>query len=240
MRTPVLGCPVLHAQEHRSASLLVAHSTPFYTTQAGSQHKGAPPPGLLPQSYYMGLWSWLTGKKKEPEVVLGKSGKKASPRGSAAPPHALPAGSRLTDHRRAGRRRGLCGRWRSVHTKCTSRAALALAAHWPVCPAPAAARSTQHAPPTPRPGRLVRHVQICCSCPETKAARDACTIQYGPEAKECQELIEAHKKCLREEGFNVRAGHGTRVEGACTPLALRLPGLHRCGHALALLLLSPA
>jgi hypothetical protein len=54
------------------------------------------------------------------------------------------------------------------------------------------------------PHGLFPVVQICCSCPETKAARDACTIQYGPEAKECQDLIEAHKKCLREEGFNVR------------------------------------
>lgn len=50
--------------------------------------------------------------------------------------------------------------------------------------------------------------QICCSCPETKAARDNCTIQYGPDAKECQELIEAHKQCLRAEGFNVRWGPG--------------------------------
>lgn len=45
--------------------------------------------------------------------------------------------------------------------------------------------------------------KICCSCPETKQARDECTIQYGPEAQECQEKIEAHKQCLRAEGFNV-------------------------------------
>lgn len=45
--------------------------------------------------------------------------------------------------------------------------------------------------------------KICCACPETKSARDECTATYGPEAPRCQPLIEAHKQCLRAEGFNV-------------------------------------
>ena len=34
-------------------------------------------------------------------------------------------------------------------------------------------------------------------------ARDECVATYGPEAEQCQVLIEAHKLCLRAEGFNV-------------------------------------
>ena len=34
-------------------------------------------------------------------------------------------------------------------------------------------------------------------------ARDECIAQNGPESETCQELIEAHKQCLRKEGFNV-------------------------------------
>jgi cytochrome c oxidase assembly protein subunit 17 len=43
--------------------------------------------------------------------------------------------------------------------------------------------------------------KICCACPETKAPRDACIGEHGPEG--CAALIEAHNKCLRAEGFNV-------------------------------------
>ena len=43
--------------------------------------------------------------------------------------------------------------------------------------------------------------KICCSCPETKKARDLCLMEKGEER--CKELIEAHKRCLREEGFVV-------------------------------------
>jgi len=43
--------------------------------------------------------------------------------------------------------------------------------------------------------------KICCSCPETKALRDDCVVQKG-ESK-CSEYIEAHKACLRAEGFTV-------------------------------------
>jgi len=43
--------------------------------------------------------------------------------------------------------------------------------------------------------------KICCACPETKQARDSCIAERGEEA--CSDLIEAHKACLRAEGFNV-------------------------------------
>ncbi|CAM9404258.1 unnamed protein product [Sphacelaria rigidula] len=44
--------------------------------------------------------------------------------------------------------------------------------------------------------------KICCSCPDTKAMRDDCVIMNGEE--ECVEAIEAHKACLRSEGFDIR------------------------------------
>eukprot|EP00215_Chloropicon_roscoffensis_P002902 CAMPEP_0198470724 /NCGR_PEP_ID=MMETSP1456-20131121/18859_1 /TAXON_ID=1461544 ORGANISM="Unidentified sp., Strain RCC1871" /NCGR_SAMPLE_ID=MMETSP1456 /ASSEMBLY_ACC=CAM_ASM_001119 /LENGTH=65 /DNA_ID=CAMNT_0044197237 /DNA_START=46 /DNA_END=243 /DNA_ORIENTATION=- len=45
--------------------------------------------------------------------------------------------------------------------------------------------------------------KICCACPETKGPRDTCIAEKGPEHEDCVKLIEAHKKCLRAEGFNV-------------------------------------
>lgn len=46
--------------------------------------------------------------------------------------------------------------------------------------------------------------KICCCCPETKQARDECVVFKGEEDPDCVKLIEAHKICLREEGFNVK------------------------------------
>ena len=43
---------------------------------------------------------------------------------------------------------------------------------------------------------------ICCCCPDTKLARDECMVQHGEEG--CAALIEAHKQCLRDEGFDVK------------------------------------
>ena len=43
--------------------------------------------------------------------------------------------------------------------------------------------------------------KICCSCPETKKPRDECVVTRGED--QCEELIEAHKRCLRLEGFKV-------------------------------------
>ena len=46
--------------------------------------------------------------------------------------------------------------------------------------------------------------KICCCCPETKQARDACILANGEEDADCQRLIELHKECLRGEGFDVK------------------------------------
>lgn len=43
--------------------------------------------------------------------------------------------------------------------------------------------------------------KICCACPDTKRIRDECIVQHGESA--CEKWIEAHRKCLRAEGFNV-------------------------------------
>ncbi|KAJ1973274.1 Cytochrome c oxidase copper chaperone [Dimargaris verticillata] len=40
----------------------------------------------------------------------------------------------------------------------------------------------------------------CCACPETKKARDECVLFKGEE--NCQDLIEKHKQCLRDLGFD--------------------------------------
>eukprot|EP00339_Tiarina_fusa_P012241 CAMPEP_0117031386 /NCGR_PEP_ID=MMETSP0472-20121206/22567_1 /TAXON_ID=693140 ORGANISM="Tiarina fusus, Strain LIS" /NCGR_SAMPLE_ID=MMETSP0472 /ASSEMBLY_ACC=CAM_ASM_000603 /LENGTH=71 /DNA_ID=CAMNT_0004739705 /DNA_START=62 /DNA_END=277 /DNA_ORIENTATION=+ len=45
---------------------------------------------------------------------------------------------------------------------------------------------------------------ICCCCPETKKARDECVVFKGEDDPECQKFIEAHKACLRDEGFDVK------------------------------------
>ncbi|XP_004347440.1 hypothetical protein CAOG_04693 [Capsaspora owczarzaki ATCC 30864] len=41
----------------------------------------------------------------------------------------------------------------------------------------------------------------CCACPETKKPRDQCIVERG-EAN-CQDLIAAHKECMKAHGFNV-------------------------------------
>jgi len=46
-------------------------------------------------------------------------------------------------------------------------------------------------------------LKICCACPETKKLRDECILLLGEQNIKCQELIEAHKICLRKHGFNV-------------------------------------
>lgn len=46
-----------------------------------------------------------------------------------------------------------------------------------------------------------KKLKPCCACPETKRARDACIVENGEE--NCTDLIEAHKKCMRDHGFNI-------------------------------------
>jgi len=60
-------------------------------------------------------------------------------------------------------------------------------------PAPAA-------PAAPKIGKSGK--KICCSCPTTKKARDECIPMKGEDG--CKDLIEAHKACLRAEGFDVK------------------------------------
>ncbi|KAL9324721.1 hypothetical protein ACSQ67_009578 [Phaseolus vulgaris] len=43
--------------------------------------------------------------------------------------------------------------------------------------------------------------KICCACPDTKRLRDECIVEHGESA--CAKWIEAHRLCLRAEGFNV-------------------------------------
>jgi len=43
--------------------------------------------------------------------------------------------------------------------------------------------------------------KACCACPETKLVRDKCIIENG--AENCEELIAAHLKCMRDMGFNI-------------------------------------
>ncbi|GMI63651.1 hypothetical protein HRI_000034500 [Hibiscus trionum] len=43
--------------------------------------------------------------------------------------------------------------------------------------------------------------KICCAFPKTKKLRDECLVEHGEEA--CAKWIEAHRICLRVEGFNV-------------------------------------
>merc|ERR1712216_24481 len=43
--------------------------------------------------------------------------------------------------------------------------------------------------------------KICCSCPDTKQKCDECVTINGEE--NCADFIEAHKACLRKEGFKV-------------------------------------
>ena len=47
-----------------------------------------------------------------------------------------------------------------------------------------------------------KKLRICCACPDTRKIRDECVMHNGEE--QCAVQIEAHKKCLRAEGFKVR------------------------------------
>ncbi|VDL62920.1 unnamed protein product [Nippostrongylus brasiliensis] len=50
-------------------------------------------------------------------------------------------------------------------------------------------------------GQEEKKLKPCCACPETKQARDRCIIENGEE--NCGSLIEAHKKCMRDAGFDI-------------------------------------
>lgn len=56
------------------------------------------------------------------------------------------------------------------------------------------------APPKPVVGKSGK--KICCACPDTKRARDACVVGKGEEF--CKKEIAEHNACLRLDGFDVK------------------------------------
>ncbi|BAF10292.1 cytochrome c oxidase copper chaperone 1 [Oryza sativa Japonica Group] len=67
----------------------------------------------------------------------------------------------------------------------------------PACPTVSEGGSAAPAPATDSKPKK----KICCACPDTKRLRDECIVEHGESA--CTKWIEAHKRCLRAEGFNV-------------------------------------
>lgn len=43
----------------------------------------------------------------------------------------------------------------------------------------------------------------CCVCKDTRRIRDECVATHGMDFPKCLKLIEEHKQCMRDEGFNV-------------------------------------
>ncbi|XP_037919950.1 cytochrome c oxidase copper chaperone [Hermetia illucens] len=64
----------------------------------------------------------------------------------------------------------------------------------------ASTKESQVAPPASGTAEKPK-CKACCACPETKKARDQCILEKGEP--NCGDLIEAHKKCMRDQGFNV-------------------------------------
>jgi len=65
------------------------------------------------------------------------------------------------------------------------------------------ASSSQSTPKAEKVG-IKSGKKICCCCPNTKQPRDECIVFKGEEHPDCVKLIEAHKACLRSEGFDVK------------------------------------
>ena len=64
--------------------------------------------------------------------------------------------------------------------------------------APVAAETPKTTRPVDKDGNPLKP---CCVCLDTKQLRDVCVIEKGRE--QCLDLIEAHKACMRNLGFNV-------------------------------------
>jgi len=64
-------------------------------------------------------------------------------------------------------------------------------------PAPLPEAVTPAAEVKPKPPKC----KACCACPQTKLARDDCIMEKGVE--NCAALIEAHKRCMRDMGFDI-------------------------------------
>ncbi|VEL22284.1 unnamed protein product [Protopolystoma xenopodis] len=65
--------------------------------------------------------------------------------------------------------------------------------------------------------------KMCCMCPETRKRRDECIISKGEE--QCFDLIEAHKRCLREFGLNMSEKAEMRYGARFRVLGTMLPSL---------------
>lgn len=74
----------------------------------------------------------------------------------------------------------------------------------PAAPSTAATPATAETAATPAAcevSNAPKKKKICCACPDTKRLRDECIVEHGEDA--CAKWIEAHRICLRAEGFNV-------------------------------------
>ncbi|KAG0315715.1 Cytochrome c oxidase copper chaperone [Linnemannia gamsii] len=69
-------------------------------------------------------------------------------------------------------------------------------------PSTVSASSTPSAAASTGPiGADGKPLKPCCSCPETKKARDQCVFNLGEE--NCLDMIKAHQQCLRDLGFKI-------------------------------------
>ncbi|CDW53699.1 Cytochrome c oxidase copper chaperone [Trichuris trichiura] len=51
------------------------------------------------------------------------------------------------------------------------------------------------------PQEVASRPKPCCACPETRKLRDECIVEKGEE--NCKDLIEAHRKCMKQFGYDV-------------------------------------
>lgn len=121
--------------------------------------------------------------QKRASALANRRGLPQLPRSCLAAASQRSAASRRSQRRRSAPRPSL---------RRAAEAMGALASKGDAAPAPAPAAG----PAVGKSGK-----KICCSCPETKKPRDECVVLKGEAA--CAELIEAHKRCLRLEGFRV-------------------------------------
>ena len=98
------------------------------------------------------------------------------------------------------------GAWSLSRARRRSFADAGVSVWVPLSPVPRSRR----APAPPDPGAMgasaskmpeTKPKKICCACPITKSARDACIPEHDEE--KCKYLIDAHLRCLRDEGFDV-------------------------------------
>lgn len=137
-----------------------------------------------------------------PDAAAAGAADEASGRPSAAPRRSA-GGSERT----LARRPSILRRWPAFSPFGGEASSHSDSMAWPWSGQASEAQAAQAAaaPPAPKPapiGADGKPKRICCACPETKKARDECFIEKGGESA-CADAIEAHKACLRKEGFDV-------------------------------------